>query len=663
MIDGFDDFSDNDLHSDGFTQQQDPNDSQLLENFQRLGGEGSDERQDAQGGWALDHIQDFPDYDRDSEFAHTDIELDDHQSVAMQAANSSEETAKAARDHMVFNALLLDRPKIQLPWDDERRSPLDDVWKPPSMPVLGRMEALMGQFSLGLQKPETKAPVVLDLKRRRLMATSLARTDDQLFTAALRKLRELVLYKLEDTRLGVALLDVAGRLVPEDEIAQSFRDAVAGKAIGTVSARVAAYHRFARWVIDNNCGRPMQLSERLVYKYLHHLEQSGAGATAGQAFLKSIFFLDHHVGFLGEAVKSMMTGRVNGAAKKMLENKMPIKQARPITVEHVWALEQYMFSAYIDTQQQCMLGFMLFCLYASARFSDAARLDHVDFEFYQHIIIVEGEAKKYKTVNVVRESRRGTAMPFLALGNGLYHMSWADCWLKALKAEKLLGGNTIMPALSDVTGQWLDRRMTSSEGIFWLRELMVNAGVPHESVWGYTTHSLKATALHWAIQSGIFTMDERRVMGHHVDPGNAMPLTYSRDELCNILVKLWKVIDVITTGQISPDASRAQRVAMATAALVETGSDDESSDDEDRHEPLQALPEPRLDVEEARLPFPVEKFDECLQHQSSGVLHLILDDETLRCHRPISHNYSRPAFGAAQAAQYAFCIQCCKNLA
>ena len=105
MIDGFDDFSDNDLRSDGFTQQQDPNDSQLLENFQRLGGEGSDERQDAQGGWALDHIQDFPDYDRDSEFAHTDIELDDHQSVAMQAANSSEETAKAARDHMVFNAL------------------------------------------------------------------------------------------------------------------------------------------------------------------------------------------------------------------------------------------------------------------------------------------------------------------------------------------------------------------------------------------------------------------------------------------------------------------------------------------------------------------------------------------------------------------------------
>ena len=95
-------------------------------------------------------------------------------------------------------------------------------------------------------------------------------------------------------------------------------------------------------------------------------------------------------------------------------------------------------------------------------------------------------------------------------------MSWADCWLKALKAEKLLGGNTIMPALSDVTGQWLDRRMTSSEGIFWLRELMVNAGVPHESVWGYTTHSLKATALHWAIHSGIFTMDERRVMGHHV---------------------------------------------------------------------------------------------------------------------------------------------------
>ena len=658
MIDDFNEFSDD---CGLFGQDSLPSDSQLIEGLQLIGEAGDEEQQEVPEEWSFDQSFNLMGSENGSEFSHHNFELEEQRTAATQPAPESE-TAKDARDHMVFNALLLDRPTIQLPWDDQRRSPLDDVWKFPSMPALGRMEAFMGQFNLDAHKPETKTPDVTDLKRRRLMATSLARTDDQLFTAALRKLRELVLYKVEDTKLGVALLDVAGRLVPESEIAQSFKDAVAGKAISTVSAGVAAYHRFARWVIDNNFGRPMQLSERLIYRYLHHLEQSGAGATAGTAYLKSVFFLDHHVGFLGEAVKSMMTGRVNGAAKKMLETKEPIKQAKPITVEHVWAMEQHLFSAHIDTKQQCMLGFMLFCLYASARFSDAARLDHVSFEFFEHIIIVEGEAKRYKTANMVKESRRGTAMPFLALGNGLYHMSWADCWLRALKAENLLNGSTIMPALSDITGHWLDRRMTASEGIFWLRELMIDAGVPHTAVWEYSTHSLKATALHWAIQSRIFSMDERRVMGHHVDPGNQMPLTYSRDELCNVLVKLWKVIDMITTGQISPDAPRAQRVAMATAAFTETHSDEESSDDEDRHEPLQELPEPQLELEETRLPFPAERFDECLQHQTSGVLHLILDDETLRCHRPISHNYSKPKFGAARAAQYAFCIQCCKNL-
>ena len=61
-----------------------------------------------------------------------------------------------------------------------------------------------------------------------------------------------------------------------------------------------------------------------------------------------------------------------------------------------------------------------------------------------------------------------------------------------------------MPAISHSTGQFLDRRMTSSEGVDLLQELLCQCGVEEEVALSYTTHSLKRTILHWATCSKIF---------------------------------------------------------------------------------------------------------------------------------------------------------------
>ncbi len=55
-----------------------------------------------------------------------------------------------------------------------------------------------------------------------------------------------------------------------------------------------------------------------------------------------------------------------------------------------------------------------------------------------------------------------------------------------------------MPAISHRTGEFIDRRMTSSEGVDHLQELLVFCGVGEEAALSYTTHSLKRTLLHWA---------------------------------------------------------------------------------------------------------------------------------------------------------------------
>lgn len=85
---------------------------------------------------------------------------------------------------------------------------------------------------------------------------------------------------------------------------------------------------------------------------------------------------------------------------------------------------------------------------------------------------------------------------------------------------------------------------------------------------GYSYNSLKATALSWVTKAGVMSSLEKKIMGHHWDSENAMPLTYSRDALCEVLVKLYRVICAIKSGQFDPDASRAARVAAATAGQV-----------------------------------------------------------------------------------------------
>ena len=544
---------------------------------------------------------------------------------------------------------------------------LDKIWKAPQLPDYGRFEALSAAaLEAPVQSAETSS-LSFQFRKKRLLAASFARTDDQLEMNAMRKLREIVLYRPQDSRLGRALLDVAGRLVPEQTIQSSFADSVAGKAPGTIAKRVADYHRFSRWAVENGICGPMQLSEPVLYQYAQHLKNTGASATSLQSFLKAIGFFEHHIGFAGADIAVVISGRVTGISKTLLATKRELHQAPPMTADDVYKLERFVCHA--NDKDACIGGFLLFTLFASARFADAARATSVRLETADHIALLESSTLKFKTANSAGNEMRNVALPMLALGSGLYvNQCWGERWLNARKAERLDTMPCLMPAWSEVAMGWLTRPMTSGEGVWHLRELLVAAGVEEDRSLLYSTHTMKSTCLSWAATSGAMDFDQRRIMGHHFDSRLAMPLLYSRDALAEIQTKLWRVLKAIRDGMFDPDATRAQRIATATMGHEEDDppdADDPVSDESCEPEDLELgehLQFAAPGEEDDRKAISREDFESCLQHTLSGVIHAKLDEMTLACSRKISKNFTRPKCRYEEILDFPFCRQCATHV-
>ena len=108
---------------------------------------------------------------------------------------------------------------------------------------------------------------------------------------------------------------------------------------------------------------------------------------------------------------------------------------------------------------------------------------------------------------------------------------------------------TIMPAFSEVSGQFSKRRITTAEANFWLRDVLVRAGLTPEKAARFSTHSCKATIPTCAGKLGGFSMDERRMLTHHMDANAVMPLSYSRDNLTALHSRVFRMLTVDSHSQ------------------------------------------------------------------------------------------------------------------
>ena len=384
----------------------------------------------------------------------------------------------------------------------------------------------------------------------------------------------------------------------------------------------------------------------------------------------------HVIGLLPERGDPLVSSRVLGVAKTMYLEKRPLKQAPPLPVDLVWGMENLMFAASVPTKYKCIIGFHLFCLYASSRFGDAARAKGLVLDMAGHMYLLESGTMHYKTA--MTSDRKTTILPLLALGTALHEFPWSPEWLEARKDQCLDASPFLMPALSEVTDEWLPRPMTTGEGAYWMRDFLCMSGVSEGRAAQYSCHSLKCTALSWVSKAGVMTAHERKIMGHHWDTENAMPLTYSRDALSSVMEKLYRVVTAIKQGDFSPDASRAARIAAATGGEIRLPEETaEIPDDEPVLEPpvadsdLEAedlegcdkrLGAPSQERQFERMPFPAVDISMCLQHRVSGIVHLIASDDLLRCGRRKTANLIKATFTSELASEQTFCDQCHRAL-
>ena len=580
-------------------------------------------------------------------------------SVPMEAPRSR--AVAGVDDNLFFNMVKLKKPQepLKQPWEKGVMAQICSRSKPKlpmpwlTLPTLGKRDSLTA--ATPVEEPPEKQAFRTPFHFRRLLTTRLAQTDDQLRAKALRRLRDLILVSPEQSILGRTLLDVSGQLVGEDRISCVFADAFRSRATATLVKRSMDYYKMAVWLDQQLDLRPMQVSENAIYQYLSFLREVGAAPTLGEATVKAVWFMHSTAGFIDFRPDSF-SSRVTGVCRDMFLRKRILKQAPAFPVRIVRALEEYALLTR-DAVDSRFVNFLLFCIYSSCRVGDASKITEVTFSQFQEVHLVEASTTEAK--NTATMERRRRLLPFTAVGWGVYPNPWSIKWKLQLDAEKHA---TIMPAVSEVSGLFLDRRLTTAEANVWLKEVLMRIGLTMSDACKYSTHSCKATIPTWAGKWGGFSIDERRMLTHHMDAGSMMPLTYSRDNLTALHARVFRMLTAIRNYEFDPDDSNAARIFKENADLFQIPAEGmEPTDDWAASESDVSGEESLQEASHFMRDHQTHANEVCgdrLIHRESMVVHVLRDQQTMWCGRKKSPNYRVWQIGDPDFEQLLVCHQC-----
>ena len=283
-----------------------------------------------------------------------------------------------------------------------------------------------------------------------------------------------------------------------------------------------------------------------------------AGATSGQHTIESLHFLDSTAGLSLVDVKSFISGRCRGVARDMFLGKDPLQQKYPLRVEQVAWPEQLIQNS--SPMHGCVIGQLLFCVNAACRWRDSQRLKKINIEYALDESLLNADAISSKTALTLDAKTR--FIPYAALGVGVGGAAdWAQKWLQSRAEEGLF---------------MADQPMSAAEATCWLREDLAQR-FPGEDLSMYSSHSCKSTLLTWAGRSTavVFSMPERRILGHHLDPSSKSVLMYARESYTSLYAKVLLMYIKIRSGEFKPDLRAIDRVlqfATSAESAPELGS-------------------------------------------------------------------------------------------
>ena len=486
---------------------------------------------------------------------------------------------------------------------------------------------------------------------RRIRNARLLPSDDCLRARAMVKWRLLIELDLEASHLGKTVKCLAESLANEQQLMSTIQDTFASKSTATLFKRAQSIFHYHTWAQAMRIARPLLFNEADIYSYVCYLRDKNYSPTRAESFKQAVSFTVHTLGMPSFAAS--FSNRFLGACRMQYLNKRPLKQAPPLTVKQVKKLERLCIAA-PQIEDRVIAGQFLFCLYASCRFSDS--MYATDFKISKAsntagnlVVLIDAGTLRHKTATT--RERATTFLPLLATGVGLEGKDWATPWFQARSEVGLQSDSKpFMPAFL-LNGSISHRRMTTGEASAILKDML--ADTLNEGDCSPTTHSLKATVLSWLSKDGA-PLELRRIAGHHMDPSSRSVLTYSRDALLSVLVRINKIILKIADGSFDPDQTRAEFLLDNTFNAVnqvvsQTELPSESEDDvEDVPDALSEAPHIWNHLRPENTPPAIRDLpvSDMIQHSVSGVIHFVQRDSNtqldfLRCGRLVTDRYNR----------------------
>ena len=233
------------------------------------------------------------------------------------APTSVSESIKRTADEMastqVHRLIISD---VKQPWQMGPLSSLFSKQKPfwerlqrqNRMPLVGLSDHITASgASSSIPKPIQQT----ELTVQRIRASRLVSSQDDYRHLALSRFKTMVFLDLDCTRLGQSLRSFAGTLCPDDELSQIFMDIFAPKATGTILKRCNALWRVSCWLQPQCAGSPLCRNEKVLYEYICHLRDSGAGSTTPSQLVEALRFSDALLGFTQVQLPDMLSARVD----------------------------------------------------------------------------------------------------------------------------------------------------------------------------------------------------------------------------------------------------------------------------------------------------------------------------------------------------------------
>lgn len=519
--------------------------------------------------------------------------------------------------------------------------------------------------SASVYRPD--APVVpITLKRARREPL-----DEDIRRKALMRLGDLILQDPLATQLGTCLRGQVEQGEMHDNVEQSIRDAFRMKASSTLQKRAASLWKLTGALRDIGQLHPLRLSEAQLYVALCRMRESGAGATTAQHVLEALHFLDGATSFQLVDLTEVVSSRCRGVARDMYLTKDPLCQKVPLTVEQVRKLEMTMEK--VGTVFRCIIGQILFCIHACCRWKDSQRLKAITTESGHGETLLYADALTSKTA--VTLEARTRYLPYAAIGSGISMVGWADLWLEARETEGLTCANFVLPSFSEKQACWLETQMSASEATAWLRDFLEGTANFKPELVG--SHSCKSTLLTWAGRSirVAFTPGERRLLGHHLDPGMKSVMCYSREGFTTLYAKVLSMFRLIRTGEYNPDlpaVARVVQLADVAGDELQPGASEGAeelnlSDSDSSVASYEHGFEEQRDEQQAETScislfpsFPGVPESDLYVHNLSGLVHVVNEDDVMLCGRPTSANF-RPYTKVSERGHLASCRQCLRS--